>query len=469
MSDQHVEAAYLQAQFLGGEGKEKFAHSPYVPYDPIVDHYEWAHGGYPFVVPWEYTGWRDEQLSWKHTCYLHGGLNPSPTVKVTGKDALKCLADLCVNGFSNFEVSSGKHAIMCNEDGQVIADGVLLRTGEEEFITYWLAPWLTYAIEKGGYDVVVEDITAQTCLFQIAGPNSLEALERATGESLRDIKFMRLREATIGGHPVRIVRMGMGGTLSYEIHGQLSHSREIYAAIFVAGEPLGMRKLGIRTYMMNHTENGFPQAFYHFAYPWTEDAGFVDYLSKLPVATGREQRFRGSYGCDPKLHYRTPIELGWSRMVKFDHDFVGRAALEREVAEPRRKMVTLAWNPEDILDIHRSQYESGEPYAPIEEPNRFTFTDGFNTIWADQVLGDDGELIGITSGRCYSFYYREMISLCSIDVAHAELGREVTVLWGDPGTRQKKVRATVSRFPFLDAPRNQEIDVQQLAPAQPTG
>jgi len=31
-----------------------------------------------FLYPYEFTGWKDEQLSWKKTCYLHGGLNPSP-------------------------------------------------------------------------------------------------------------------------------------------------------------------------------------------------------------------------------------------------------------------------------------------------------------------------------------------------------------------------------------------------------
>jgi glycine cleavage system aminomethyltransferase T len=461
MSDPNVSAAFAQAQYLGAGDAEVFAHTPYVPYDPIVDHYEWAAGGYPFLVVWEYTGWRDEQLSWKRSCYLHGGLNPSPTFRIKGPDALRFLSEHCVNSFANFPVGSGKHALMCNEDGYVVSDGVLLRTGEDEFETFWLAPYIAYALAKGSYDAVGEDITASRCLFQIAGPASLEALEAATGESLRDIEFMRFRESSIDGHEVRVVRMGMGGTLSYEVHGELQASREIYSAIFAAGEPLGMRKLGIRTYMMNHTENGFPQAFYHFSYPWADDEGFIDFLSKLPVVTGRGQVFRGSCEPDPRLHYRTPIDLGWSRYVKFDHEFVGREALERAVAEPQRTMVTLVWNPEDILDIHRSQYESDEPYAPIDEPNRFTFTDGANTLWADQVLSD-GKRVGVSSGRCYSVYYKEMLSLCSIDSEYADLGTEVTVLWGDDGTRQKEIRATVSRFPYLDAPRNQDIDVMAL-------
>ncbi|MFC8520768.1 aminomethyl transferase family protein [Streptomyces sp. NPDC057257] len=461
MSDPNVAAAYAQSLYLGAEGKEIFAHTPFVPYDSTVDHYEWAAGGFPFLVPWEYTGWRNEQLSWKETAYLHAGLNPTPTYKISGPDALRFLRDHLVNSFEKFPVNSGKHGIMCNEDGFVMSDGVLIRTGEEEFITYWLAPYIAYALQKGDYDAVGEDITASVSLFQIAGPRSLDILEAATGENLRDIKFMRMRQATIAGVPVRVLRMGMGGSLAYEIHGDLEHSRDIYSAIWAAGEPLGCRKLGIRAYMMNHTENGFPQAYYHFVYPWTDDPGFVEFLSKLPVVTGKAQVQRGSYDPDPRSRYRTPVELGWTRMIKFDHDFVGRAALEREVADPKRTMVTLEWNPEDILDIHRSQYEPGEPHPGIEEPNRFTFTDGANTLFADQVLVD-GEVVGISSGRCYSAHYRQMLSLCSLDIAHAVEGGEVAVLWGDPGTRQKEVRARVSRFPYLNEGRNQTIDVTKI-------
>ena len=467
MTDPAVAASLVQAQYLGAEGKETFAHSPFVSYDPTVDLYEWAAGGYPFLVPWEYTGWRHEQVSWKETAYLHGGLNPSPTFRISGPDALRFLRDHCVNTFANFPVGTGKHAIMCNEDGLVMSDGVLIRTGDEEFVTYWMAPYIAYLLSKGGYDAVGTDITAQSCLFQLAGPRSLDVLEAATGEDLRDIRFMHFRQARIAGHPVRVLRMGMGGTLAYEVHGELPASREIYSAIFTAGEPLGLRKLGIRTYMMNHTENGFPQAFYHFAYPWQEDAGFCEYLASLPFATGSQQRFRGSYDRDPRAHYRNPVELGWARMIRFDHDFVGRAALEREKAAPRRQMVTLVWNPDDILDIHRSQYEPGEPFAPIDDPSRFTFTDGANTIWADQVR-KDGKTVGVSSGRCYSIYYRAMLSLCSLDAEHAELGTEVTVLWGDPGTRQKQIRATVSRFPYLNENRNADIDVRALASANGT-
>ena len=51
----------------------------YVPYDPGAGWYEtegWNGGG--DAEAWEYTGWRDETMSWKTTCYIDGHLNPTP-------------------------------------------------------------------------------------------------------------------------------------------------------------------------------------------------------------------------------------------------------------------------------------------------------------------------------------------------------------------------------------------------------
>jgi glycine cleavage system aminomethyltransferase T len=74
----------------------------------------------------------------------------------------------------------------------------------------------------------------------------------------------------------------------------------------------------------------------------------------------------------------------------------------------------------------------------------------------------DGKIIGITAGRSYSYHYRQMISLCTIDIAESEIGNEVIILWGEPGTRQKEIRATVARFPYYNESRNENVDVKAL-------
>ena len=94
-----------------------------------------------------------------------------------------------------------------------------------------------------------------------------------------------------------------------------------------------------------------------------EDKAFLKFLGMPPEMNGPPVTLAGSMGTDIKLRYRSPFELGWGKMVKFDHDFIGRAALEKEAVAPRRKMVTLVWNPEDVVDVYASQYREGETYG----------------------------------------------------------------------------------------------------------
>ncbi len=347
---------------LAVEPGKAVPHSPFVPYDPNgPDLY--LTSGFTYLVPWEYTGWRDETMSWKETCYIHGNLNPSPTFRFKGRGAIKFISENFVNTVAKFPVGTGKHGIMCNEEGLVMHDGIILRLGEDEFITYWMSPYVVYALMKGGYDAVGEDLTMKVFLFQVAGPRSLEVLETACGECLHDIEFMHHRMSRIDGADVRILRVGMAGTLAYEVHGVIKDAHPVYGAILKAGEQYGIRRLGHHAYMMNHTEDGFPQAYYHFPYPWDEDKGFAAFLDSIGFYI-RFRKFAGSMGPDRRLRYRNPVELGWGSMIKFDHDFVGRKALEREVANPHRNMVTLQWNVEDIMDVYASQFKPVSPMPP---------------------------------------------------------------------------------------------------------
>jgi glycine cleavage system aminomethyltransferase T len=171
--------------------------------------------------------------------------------------------------------------------------------------------------------------------------------------------------------------------------------------------------------------------------------------------------YAGSMGDEVKLRYRNPVELGWGHAVKFDHDFIGRPALEKEAASPLRKMVTLLWNVDDVVDVYASQFREGEACMWMDLPVYVGQHHSGNILYADQVL-KDGKLVGVSSGRQYSYYFRAMLSLCSIDVEQGELGNEVKVLWGAPGTRQKEIRATVSRFPYLNEGRNENVDVNAI-------
>jgi glycine cleavage system aminomethyltransferase T len=407
------------------------------------------------LQPFEYTGWRDEQLSWYNKCYIHTHLNPLRTYVIKGVDSLKFLKKYCVNSFEKFPVGKTKHVIMCNENGLNIADGILLRTGENEFLASCLTPWIQYCLETSGMDVEGEDITGKDFMFQIAGPKSLEVLEAASGDNLHDVKFLSHRMSKMLGKDIRILRVGMVRSLGYEVFGKIEDAIPIFNQIMKAGNKYGICRLGTPAYNMTHWECGFPQAFLDFPFAWFEHEGFAKWLGLDPSYA----KLKGSMEPDIKLYYRNPIELGWGNHIKFDHDFLGKEALQKILESPHREMVTLEWNKEDILDIHRSQLEDKEPYTDISKPDDISYEAG-QVYHADKVLNKDGKCIGISTGRMVSWYYREMISICSIDQEYSKEGTETFVLWGNPKTRQKKIRARVVRFPYMKESRT--IDVNDI-------
>lgn len=449
--------------------------SPVLPFDPmnarnLVHFCTYAENPYKGgLQPCEYTGWRDEEVSWHETCYIHTGLNPSPTYRFWGPDCTKFLKKYFANTFEDgFPVGKAKHGIMCDEEGRNMMDGMLLKTGEDECLTYWLAPWVQYCVETCGMDVQGENLTEQVFLFQLGGPTSLQILEAASGENLHDIKFIHHRMAKIAGADVRILRMGMAGSLGYEVHGKIEVSHKVFNQIWKAGKKYGLRHLGITAYNMTHWENGFPQAYIDFLFPWCENPDFYKWLKEhdegMMICMGKEMpelALSGSMGKDIYKRYRNPIELGWGKTVNYDHDFLGKEALMKIRDNNPRQMVTLEWNVDDIMEIHRNQLTPGEePYQDISNPDDFSY--GFPTYHADMVVNEKGEEIGISTGRMIAWYYRSMISISSIDPEYAKMGTEVYVVWGEPGTRQKKIRAKITRWPYFNTDRNQKVDVSKI-------
>lgn len=158
-------------------------------------------------------------------------------------------------------------------------------------------------------------------------------------------------------------------------------------------------------------------------------------------------------------YYTTPYDLGYGHIVKFDHDFTGRAALAEIAKNPPRKKVTLVWHNADVLRITGSLLEPGVPYKYLDMP----VADYGNMQHRDEVRTPNGELIGLSAYTGYTVNERKVLSLAMLDAEHATPGEEVTILWGEPDGgsrkprvelhRQTLVRATVAPAPYASAVR----------------
>ena len=428
---------------------------PAIPDTPASAQWQITRGK---IMPVTFSGWEKETLSWKHSAYLAANLT-MPIQHLRGPEAAKLLSDYFTSNISTMKLGRCRHAIMCSENGNIMRNGIVLRISEDYFQCYTFAPLLEIIANSGKYDVEkMPEAEFNEFIYQVGGPKSLEILEQAAQEDLHDIKFMNFRNTTIAGHTVRVLRMGMAGTLGYELHGSLDDAHDVYRRIFEAGKEYGMEKLGSLSYVKcNHTENGFPQNGSHFLFAEAEHPEFKEQLGKAAAPETLRKQYTGSYSDNPAELYRNPLEFGWDNMIDFSHDFLGKEALLKIKSDGNyKRLVSLEWNAEDIMDVISSYFrKDDEPYKMID----FPYPKG---RIVDSVTDQEGNVIGAAMGAVYTLYYKQMISLAVINPEYTKIGTDVTVIWGDIGGKQKKIKAKVARYPYLDMIRNENFDVESI-------
>jgi vanillate/3-O-methylgallate O-demethylase len=421
---------------------------------------------FPVVRP-EFSNWRDEQRAWKETCALFDQSHHMTDLYVEGPDALKLFSDLGVNSFKSFKVNQAKQFVACNQNGYVIGDAILFYLDENRFNLVGRPPahnWVQYNLESRQYQAsaerdersAVNQGRRKAFRYQIQGPNALRVMEIVTGKPVPDIRFFNIGVFTIAGRDVRALRHGMVGQPGWELFGPWEHGDEVRNAILEAGQEFGIRQVGSRTYPTTCLESGWIPSPLPAIYKGDEMKGYRQWLK----ATSYEATasLGGSfYSNDIADYYLTPYDLGYGPFVKFDHDFVGRQALEEMVNNQKRKKVTLVWNPEDIARVSGSLFQLGDIVKYIDMPLA-----NYSTLPFDKVL-KNGKTVGISTYTGYTYNERAMISLAVVDSQYSEVGTEVTLVWGeeDRGSSkptverhaQAEIRATVASVPYAEVAR----------------
>jgi len=424
---------------------------------------------YP-VVPSEFSNWRDEQRAWKETCVLFNQSYHMADMWIEGPDAVKLLSATGINSFENFPVNKAKQFVGCNYDGYVIGDAILFHLEKERYVLVGrpsIHNWVQYHAEKDGHQVSLErdersiardvPIVRRLYRYQIQGPNAPQVLNKLNGGAVPDIKFFNMGEITIAGRKVRALRHGMAGAPGLEIWGPHEEREEIRAAIVAAGEEFGLRQVGARAYATNTLESGWIPSPMPAVYSGEK---MKPYRQWLP---GRGYEATASlggsfYSDNVEDYYLTPWDLGYGFMVKFDHDFTGKAALEKIAKSPRRKKVTLAWNGDDVTRAIGSLFQREEPvFKCIDLP-----LTNYASLSYDKVL-KNGKMVGLSTFSSYSYNERTMLSLGIIDTEHSEVGTQLTFVWGEEGGgsskptverhRQIEIRATVGPIPYSSLAR----------------
>jgi vanillate/3-O-methylgallate O-demethylase len=422
---------------------------------------------YP-VVPYEFSNWRREQKAWRETAVLFDQSHHMFNLFIRGPEALKLISDTGINSVANFPVNMAKQFVPVTPAGNVIGDGILFHLDEEEFVWVGRAPvasWLSYQAESGGYSVEIEvdprspsrpygkPVTRAYWRFQIQGPNAWPIIEKVNGGPVEQLKFFRMAEMNVAGERVRTLRHGMAGAPGLELWGPYESYDKVREAILEAGAEFGIEPVGARAYASNTLESGWIPSPLPAIYTGEELRGYREWLGADSYEA--TNALAGSFVSDDiEDYYTNPWELGYGQFVKFDHDFIGREALEQIDPEVQRTKVTLAWNGEDVDRILDSMLdtEGDLPYQFFDMPIANYGSSSF-----DSVVDADGEVVGLSMFSGYSANERRALSLATID-PRVEIGTELELVWGEPdgGTRkttvephrQINVRVIVSPVPY---------------------
>ena len=186
--------------------------------------------------------------------------------KLWGPDALNALQRVYVGDMSKIADGKIKYSAMCNDDGCIVDDGVVVKRGENE---YYLTTstgragstveWFRYHTRYDGWKFNMVNLTDALGVINLAGPNSRKVLEQiADGDVSNDaFPFAAYREFTIQNEiPVKSMRLGFVGELSYELHVPSSYMQTLWELLVEAGREFGIRNFGLEAQNVLRMEKG---------------------------------------------------------------------------------------------------------------------------------------------------------------------------------------------------------------------
>lgn len=186
-------------------------------------------------------------------------------IEIHGPHAAEFLERVYTGRFANLKIGMTRYALMLDEAGVVIDDGVVGRLAAESFyFTTTTGNSATLFREFGRLatwwrlSVGLVSLTGHYAAFNLAGPAARAVLRAHTALDLSEAAFpyLALREGLIAGAPCRMLRVGFVGELGYEIHLEAEHALGVWRALLAAGKAFDIRPFGVEAQRMLRLEKG---------------------------------------------------------------------------------------------------------------------------------------------------------------------------------------------------------------------
>jgi len=241
-----------------------------------------------------------------------GIFDSSPLYKyrIIGRDAERFLAGILARDIRACPPGHAHYTCWLDDRGFVIEDGVILHVAHDEYLLTSAEPNFAYFVDRiGRLDVHIEEVSADIGTLALQGPRSRDLLARLVPE-VEHIPYFGVTRGEIGGAAVTVSRTGYSGDLGYEIWVDAPDALHVWDTLWDGVAGYGVQPFGLAALYMLRIEAGL----------------------LLLEADFDSSRFAWN-----DAHRSTPIELGWGWMFRDlavdDRAFIGRRALERELAE----------------------------------------------------------------------------------------------------------------------------------------
>ena len=302
--------------------------------------------------------------------------------------------------YEQLPVNQARYVILCNQNGGIVNDPVLLRVAEDEFwfsisdsdVLFWLQGVNVYS----KYDVTINEIDVAP--LQVQGPKSSMLVEKLFGDCVLQLPYYGILHANLEDLPVVISRTGFSAEVGFEIYlkNATLNADVLWNALLDAGKEFNLRVIA-----PSHIRR--------------LEAGILSYGQDMDIENNPYE-----------------VRLGWQVDLS-KPDFIGKDALTRIKAEGVKQRL-------------RGLRIGG---APIE-----WYNEDFYHV-QDSV---SGEQIGFISSAFYSPSLETNIGLAMMPIDQSAFGSKVKVILPKDG----KVDAEIVRVPFVDP--NKERPSQSLQP-----
>jgi aminomethyltransferase len=193
-------------------------------------------------------------------------------VWVSGPDAAAFLDYALAGKLSAVAIGKAKYSLICQEDGGIIDDLISYRRGEDKYLVVpnaGNAAVVAAALaeragsaQEGGFDVTVEDVSAETSLIAVQGPNAeailLTLVPAEQHVLVTELKYYAAVEVQINGLDLLLARTGYTGEDGFEIYIPNEDAAGLWEALLETGASHGLIPAGLACRDSLRLEAGMP-------------------------------------------------------------------------------------------------------------------------------------------------------------------------------------------------------------------